>query len=211
MVLDLFPLQTVLFPRSSMPLHIFEQRYLEMIGACMESQTPFGVILLKSGRAEGAEPLEIHRVGTTAHIFSANYQDDGTMNINVAGRHRFEVVDIIESDPRLIAEIQRIRWTDLDEPQVRDLTSPLTSKFSEYLGLIMALTGQWLRKMELPESPVAVAEYVSAGLQIGNIARQKLLAQTSIAELMRMQLELLDAEIAKLTDAVDRAQNSRSN
>ncbi len=177
----------------------------------MESHTPFGVILLKSGRAEGTEPVEIHRVGTTAHIFSTQYQDDGTIDINVAGRDRFEVLEIVESDPRLIAEIQSLRWTDLDKPQVRDLASPLTSKFSEYLKLIMALTGQWLRKMDLPESPVALAEYVSAGLQIGNETRQKLLEQTNIAELMSLQLEVLDAEIAKLADAVSRAQSSRSN
>ena len=211
MVLDLFPLQTVLFPRSSMPLHVFEPRYLEMIGACMESETPFGIILLKSGRAEGAEPVEIYRVGTTANIFSAQYRDDGTIDINVTGRDRFEVLEIVETDPRFIAEIQHLQWTDLDEPRVRDLTAPLTNKFAEYLNLVMALTGQWLRKLNLPEGPVALAEYVSAGLQISNKTRQIMLEQTSVAELMSIQLEVLDAETTRLAEAVSRSHMSRSN
>ena len=211
MVLDLFPLPTVLFPRSSMPLHIFEPRYLQMIGACLETQTPFGVILLKSGTAEGLDPVEIHRVGATAHVVSAQYKDNGAIDINVMGHERFEVLKIIESSPRMIAEVQGVNWTDPDNPDIAELARPLTSRFAEYLKLIMTLTGQWVRKMDLPESPVALAEYVSAGLHVDNETRQKLLEQTSIAEAMKMQMEVLDGEIAKLAAAVRRAQSSRSN
>ena len=194
-----------------MPLHIFEQRYLQMIGACLETQTPFGVILLKSGTAEGPDPVEIHRVGATAHIVSAKYQDDGTIDITVTGRDRFKVLETIESSPRMIAEVQGVNWTDSDNPDLADLAAPLTARFAEYLKLIMALTGQWIRKMDLPKSPVAMAEYVSAGLHVGNKTRQRLLEQTSILEVMKMQTEVLDGEIAKLAAAVNRAQSSRSN
>ena len=211
MVLDLFPLPSVLFPRSSMPLHIFEPRYLQMIGTCLETQTPFGVILLKSGRAEGLDPVEIHRVGATAHIVSAQYHDNGTIDINVMGHERFEVLQIIQSSPRMIAEVQGVNWTDPDNPEIAELAKPLTSRFAEYLKLIMALTGQWTRKLDLPKSPVALAEYVSAGLQVDNQIRQQLLEQTSIADAMQMQMEVLDGETAKLAAAVRRAQSSRSN
>ena len=211
MILDLFPLPTVLFPRSSMPLHIFEQRYLEMIGACLETRKPFGVILLKSGTAEGLDPVEIRSVGATAHIISAKHQENGTIDINVMGQDRFEVLEIIEFSPRIVAEIRTLAWTDPDNPDIADLAGPLTDRFAEYLKLIMALTGQWIRKMDLPTSPVALAEYVSAGLHVGNETRQKLLEQTSIAEVMKIQMQVLDSEIAKLAAAVNRAQSGRSN
>ena len=67
MELPLFPLNTVLFPGATLPLHIFEDRYKEMISQCIEEHRPFGVLLIRKGREAGdlAEPFEI---GTTAHI-----------------------------------------------------------------------------------------------------------------------------------------------
>lgn len=194
-----------------MPLHIFEPRYLQMIGDCLETKTPFGVILLKSGRAEGLDPVEIHGVGSTAHIVSAQYKDNGTIDINVLGHERFEVLKVIESSPRMIAEVRGVNWTDPDNPEIADLAEPVASRFTEYLRLIMALTGQWTRKLDLPTSPVMLAEYVSAGLQVENGTRQQLLEQTSVTEAMNMQIEVLDGEIAKLAAAVRRAQSGRSN
>ena len=54
----LFPLNTVLFPGSVLPLKIFEQRYLDMAAACMKDNTPFGICLIASGSEVGgsAEP-----------------------------------------------------------------------------------------------------------------------------------------------------------
>lgn len=211
MVIDLFPLNTVLFPKAKLPLHIFESRYLDMIETCMKSHMPFGVILLKSGEAEGVGSVALHRVGTTAHILSAQHHNDGTIDLNVIGDHRFEVIDIIEPTPRVVAEVKPLEWTDLDRSRVHDLEPTLVSKFSEYLATIMALTGQWLPKMDLPKSPVRLAEYVSAGLQVDKITSQELLEETSVAQLMAKQLELLDTEVAKLAKMVELAESRRSN
>ena len=47
MELPLFPLDTVLFPGATMPVHIFEERYKEMIGLCLSERRPFGVLLIR--------------------------------------------------------------------------------------------------------------------------------------------------------------------
>ena len=125
MILDLFPLPTVLFPRSTMPLHIFEPRYLQMIGDCLETETP----LLESScsNPDGPKvlgPVEIHRVGATAHIVSAQYKDNGTIDINVLGHERFEVLKMIESSPRMIAEVRGVNWTDPDNTEIAELAEP---------------------------------------------------------------------------------------
>jgi Lon protease-like protein len=51
--LPLFPLQTVLFPGALLPLHIFEPRYQLLVRRCVERQTPFGVVLIRSGPEVG--------------------------------------------------------------------------------------------------------------------------------------------------------------
>ncbi|MGZ3241958.1 MAG: LON peptidase substrate-binding domain-containing protein, partial [Burkholderiaceae bacterium] len=45
----LFPLNAVLFPNGILPLKVFETRYIDMIKECMKQETPFGVVLIKSG------------------------------------------------------------------------------------------------------------------------------------------------------------------
>src|SRR5262245_991779 len=45
-LLPVFPLQVVLFPRTEIPLHIFEERYKEMIGECIEARSEFGIVLV---------------------------------------------------------------------------------------------------------------------------------------------------------------------
>ena len=63
-VLPLFPLdQVVLFPGMSLPLHIFEDRYKVMIGACQVTDRLFGVLLIRSGSEVGALELLMRRAG----------------------------------------------------------------------------------------------------------------------------------------------------
>ena len=47
--LPLFPLKTVLFPGGVLPLRVFETRYVDMVRACMKTDTPFGVVAIRSG------------------------------------------------------------------------------------------------------------------------------------------------------------------
>ena len=84
-LLPLFPLQVVLFPGAILPLHIFEDRYKQMIGECLENQWEFGVVLVRG------ESLE--NTGCTASISEVvRKYDDGRMDIRVRGVRRFEIL-----------------------------------------------------------------------------------------------------------------------
>ena len=83
--LPLFPLNVVLFPRTPLPLHIFEDRYKEMIGAAIESHEEFGVVL--------AGDKGIVNTGCTAVIEKVlKTYDDGRMDVLAVGRRRFEIL-----------------------------------------------------------------------------------------------------------------------
>jgi len=86
-LLPLFPLDLVLFPGATLPLHIFEPRYKEMIGECLSSKAPFGVIrALEQGIAE---------MGCTAEISEVTKRyPDGRLDIVTHGRERFEVLQL---------------------------------------------------------------------------------------------------------------------
>ena len=83
-LLPLFPLQLVLFPRANLPLHIFEERYKEMIQDCLENQGEFGILLVQD--------RSVATIGCTASISEVLQRfPDGRMNILVRGRRRFEI------------------------------------------------------------------------------------------------------------------------
>jgi len=98
--LPLFPLQTVLFPGGSLPLRIFEVRYLDMIGSRHKAGQPFGVVRLSegsdtrrraSGTTDGFAPEAFFPVGTLARITKFERPQPGLMTIECIGGQRFRV------------------------------------------------------------------------------------------------------------------------
>jgi Lon protease-like protein len=86
-LLPLFPLKVVLFPRTEIPLHIFEERYKEMIGECLKTRSVFGIVLLlEQGLASTGCTASIEQV---IHRF-----DDGRMDILVRGQRRFDLTGL---------------------------------------------------------------------------------------------------------------------
>jgi len=91
LLLPLFPLEMVLLPGERLPLHIFEDRYKQMIGDCLLAQTrgrgqqEFGIVLAKDE--------EMHSIGCTARIEEVTHRyEDGRMDILTVGQRRFEIL-----------------------------------------------------------------------------------------------------------------------
>jgi ATP-dependent Lon protease len=97
--IPLFPLEVVLFPGMSLPLHIFEPRYKLMTRRCLEKRLEFGVVLAKK---EG-----ITAVGCTAEIVKlVRKYPDGRMDILTAGRARYRVLAVHEEQPYFEADVE---------------------------------------------------------------------------------------------------------
>jgi Lon protease-like protein len=104
-LLPLFPLEMVLLPEEPLPLHIFEERYREMIGECLRAKTSgigrqdFGVVLAKG--------QEISNVGCSAQIVTITRKyDDGRMDILAVGKRRFEILLTNEEKSYLRASVE---------------------------------------------------------------------------------------------------------
>lgn len=108
--LPLFPLNTVLFPGQPLSLHIFEERYKEMINLCIETQQPFGVVLLESGKAEinpfNPEPAKPHTIGCTAQITQVQHLFAGRMNITAVGHERFMIHELKHEHAYLVGGVE---------------------------------------------------------------------------------------------------------
>jgi Lon protease-like protein len=105
-LIPLFPLQLVVFPRTRIPLHIFEERYKEMVGEAIRDRSEFGIVLGKEDGILGS--------GCTVIVEKViEMYPDGRMDVLTCGQHRFEIVRLIEDKDYLQAEVT---YFDDDDP-----------------------------------------------------------------------------------------------
>lgn len=110
----IFPLGTVLFPGLPLPLHIFEDRYKQMMRRCIDDPRPFVVALIKKGQeALGglAEPFE---VGTTASIRQVDYLEDGKLNLLASGVERVRIMHTSHELPYLSGSVEPFPYPEED-------------------------------------------------------------------------------------------------
>jgi Lon protease-like protein len=112
MLLDLFPLNTVVFPHQKLSLRIFEPRYLKLIETCHREARPFGVCLIREGKEVGAPAIPFE-IGTSVVIMEFLKVSDNLFSIVVQGERRFRIKHIMREQPHIMLEIE---WLDNDVP-----------------------------------------------------------------------------------------------
>ena len=106
-LLSLFPLPNlVFFPKTRLPLHVFEERYKALINDALSSNEQFGIVLLKPGwevNYFGAPAL--FECGTMGRIEQAVTRDDGKLDILVNGLVRFRILELVSEQPYRVARV----------------------------------------------------------------------------------------------------------
>ncbi len=208
MELPLFPLNSVLFPGATLPLHIFEERYKKMVNLCLESNSPFGVLLIRSGSevGEAAEPFEI---GTTARIVRVQHLDAGRMNLICLGEQRFRVSRKVSEAPYLVGEVEPLQSIDGEGREAMDVADTVAALFAEYHRLYLAVSNQWTRQIGMPGAPGELADFVASRMAVGPWDKQRLLEELSVRRRLEMEMETLSDAIREMTPKVDAARARR--
>ncbi len=188
MRISLFPLQAVLFPGASLPLHIFEPRYRDMIGRCLEHDESFGVCLILEGEEVGG-PAIPHPIGTEAAIIASRRLPDGRYEILIEGRRRFRILRLDEARSYLRAEVEFLG----ERPGAADpgLVEAATKLFE---GVLQRLdrSGQWAVDDSWKElDPSALAYKIAAALPVEEDAKQEVLEMPDAASRLWRVAELL--------------------
>lgn len=157
MQIPLFPLHTVLAPGIALPLHVFEERYRVMVRRCLDSSSPFGVVLIREG-SEVAPPrgtsqeLAIAGVGTFAEIREASKHADGRWDVLAVGTARFLVREVhAEIAPYLVAEVEPYpdEPGDVDDDEAEELVERVTRRFVDYLRLLQPRDGETAQPIDV--------------------------------------------------------------
>ena len=200
--LPLFPLgAVVLFPGMPLPLRIFEERYKLMLSDIRQTDSSFGVVLIREG-VEVGEPAVPHQVGTVARIRELGPEEAGQIQLVAVGEQRFRVLETLRERPYIIA---RVEIFDHETADVQpDLVERVGTAFREYVQSAMGLRGGWSEKVELPSDPLQLSYFVGGALNAEPHFRQRLLEADDCAERLESELELLQEGTKRLKEQIDR-------
>jgi Lon protease-like protein len=193
--LPLFPLNTVLFPRMPLPLHIFEPRYQEMMTRCLRERIGFGVLLIQEGEEVGgaAEPFT---VGTVARIINVQELDDGRMDMLTMGMVRFRLLKAYDVHPYRSGDIEL--WEDEmgDTRRLPRLAQLAQHSYINYVAQLAELMNEEDSAAQIvaPQDPQVLSYTIAANLQIPNPDKQKLLEIETVQERLERELEILETE-----------------
>lgn len=176
--LPLFPLGTVLFPGNTLPLRIFEPRYVDLIGRCMRDGSGFGIVGILEGREAGGIALP-HTTGTTAHIIDFDRGGDGLLNVVIRGSTRFRITNTRRQDDNLlIADVAPLADID-DVPVPADLRS-----LRDLLDEILANIAPEGDTRSIPTSSAALAYALAQYLPLDVATKVSLLEINDPIELL---------------------------
>jgi Lon protease-like protein len=150
MELPLFPLNSVLCPGIALPLHIYEDRYRELVRHCIDTTSPFGIVLIREGREVGTGAISFTGIGTIAEIRDAGRYEDGRYDLLVVGTRRFEIRRVLSGRrPYLVAEVDVLDETVGDESVAHRLAMAATRRFVTYLELLQPRSGETAEEIDV--------------------------------------------------------------
>ena len=179
--LPIFPLNAVLFPGGLLPLRIFEQRYMDMIKACLKNNRSFGVALIKDGSETGAATTE--EVGCVATVIDWDMQELGILNVKALGVERFVIAETWILDSGLMmAKVNRVSA----EPATALATK--NQSCAQILQQIIERLGT-----ENFNNPLAYDDAVWVSYRLAEVLPLKLLAKQQMLEMNdpAMRIEIL--------------------
>ncbi len=196
--LGMFPLSTVLFPQAGLPLHVFEDRYRELMADCMNDDGEFGVVLISRGSEVGGSDQRVG-VGTVARIANVAELGDGRLLVVATGVRRVRVDRWLPDNPYPVALVADIP----DDVSADDGTTLAGAEFA--VRRLRSLLSELGDVPALPHYLRITGDEEDVGWQLCDMAPltaldlQRLLATEGLMTRMQLLTELCDATAEDVT------------
>ena len=192
--IPLFPLSTVLFPGGTIPLQIFEDRYHSMVQDCLDTDSKFGIVLIKEGQEVGGNAVP-HKVGTLARITKIRKLPQNRLYLTAVGETRFNIIELIQDKAYLEGLVEIHNPPPAEDIEEQSLKEARTAAF-RHLKAIVSMNGGWVKKAQtpLPTDPDQLSFFLAQLIQGSNKVRQAILEEASIKKRIEIALFHLQTE-----------------
>jgi Lon protease-like protein len=190
--LPLFPLPLVLFPGVPLPLHIFEERYRQMLSDVRAGNNLFGLSYFDLNTATNTRPPLGH-VGCAAEVVEAQLMPDGRSNILTVGLMRYRLVEYVEmGEPYLVGRVEFFEDEQEDEALLLERARHVAGLFMRIARAVRNLNDDRTGLPELPDAePERLSFLVAAAMELDAEAKQGLLELRSGAQRLERISNLL--------------------
>ena len=188
--IPVFPLSGVIyFPRTNLPLNIFEERYLDLVNDCVENNKLMGMIQAKKNSNE------VYRVGCLGKVIDFQKSQDGRILINLSGVTRFEIKEEIKNNKlyrefvvdynKYLLDVEEDEKIFLDHSKMNILYKKIKSFFKKNGLLLNWLEFSNLEQMQQINTLAMIAP-------ISNEEKQKLLETLTLNDKVETLLNIVE-------------------
>lgn len=205
-VLPMFPLGSVLLPAMPLPLRIFEQRYLKLLGDLVASEKPeFGVVLIERGKEVGGGEKRMS-IGTIASVTEIGTTQE-FLGLESYGSQRFRVNAWLPDDPYPLADVELLPdliWEDSLLPT----KAHLETKVRQLLAFVSEFGDlQFGPDIEFSDDPMEACWQMAGVLPVGPLDQLDLLSSQSADELISRTYEIVKTANETLTAMINQQSN----
>jgi Lon protease-like protein len=210
--LPIFPLPLVMLPNEMVPLHIFEDRYRQMLKDVEGDRRLLGISYFESEGTLIAKPLP-GSIGCVAEIRETEMLPDGRSNIVTIGVIRYRLIDYVEAgDPYLVGDLDFFEDDPADAASVEPLADDVFALFERMARAALKMSGN---RGQLPEikrtDPEALSFLITAAFNFENDKKYQLLEMTSTKERLQHLKEILDQAVVQIEEGAEIQAISRTN
>ena len=197
----LFPLGgAILFPRSQLPLHIFEPRYRSMVSDAVAG--PGRIAMIQPLRDDDDNRAPLHAVGCIGEIGGVEELDDGRFNIVLVGTNRFRLVDEAPSDEAYrVADVDIAAFNDGEPEPLAIVQRAEIEREARRLGDALGLAIDWAAVNGLDDEMLVNAIAQVAPFDVG--AKQALLEADSLDRRADLLVQLMQFQRVAITGGLE--------
>lgn len=196
--LPIFPLNTVVFPGVTFPLHVFEDRYRSLVHHLLTiSDKPdrlFGIVAIREGFEVGAHGVQsVHRVGCVVQMTSVDPYPDGRFDIEVVGRRRLRLDGLDTSGTYLVGDVETVPERPDNSRQALHEAARTRETFEDYRRRLSTMRDAEVLDGDLPRDPEFLSYSLAATCLLTLAERQAMLeAPTALERLVMLRLAMVE-------------------
>jgi ATP-dependent Lon protease len=209
-VLPILPLRnTVLFPGVVIPITVGRDKSIRLIKEFYKGERIIGVVSQKDGDIEDPGYDDLNKIGTVAYIIKILQLPDGNTTAIIQGKKRFELGQLLQSEPYFKAEVKSIDknvFSTKKDKRFEALIASIKDLSIQIINQSPNLPSEAAFAIKNIESPVFLVNFVASNLNVDITEKQNLLSILDVEERANRVLMLLTKEIQML-DLKNQIQN----
>jgi len=196
-ILPILPLKNnVLFPGVVIPITVGRDKSIKLIKEAYKADKLIGVVAQKDKEQEDPTYEDLYRVGTVAYIIKTLQMPDGSTTIIIQGKKRFELGNLIQTEPYFKAEVKPFGVNEKlkKDKNFNALISSLKDLSIQIIKMSPQLPSDAAFAIQNIESPHFLVNFISSNLNIDILEKQKLLEVSDLTQRANLVLASLTNE-----------------